>query len=66
MSRLAGVHLSELRFEKAGHLKDGCQSCLNQFNPQKVVNLESVKNRIDNIIFSRCTQRLWKSDFLAN
>ena len=55
MSRLAGVHLSELRFEKAGHLKDGCQSCLNQFNPQKVVNLQSVKNRIDNIIFSRCT-----------
>ena len=48
MSRLAGAHPSQVRFEKAGHLKDGCQSCLNQFSHQKVVNLQSIKNRIDN------------------
>ena len=62
--RLAAVHLSELRFGKFSHLwfgklgrlKDGSQSCLTQSNPQESVNLQSFKNRIHDLVFSRYTQ----------
>ena len=40
MSILAAVCLSELRFGKFGHLKDGSQGCLVHFNPQESVNLQ--------------------------
>ena len=43
-------------FEKFGHLKDGSQSCLAQSDPQESVNLQSIKNRIHKMIFSRYTQ----------
>ena len=45
MSRLAAVYLSELRFENFGHLKGVFQTCPAQSNPQKSVNLQSIKNR---------------------
>ena len=51
MSRLAAVHLSELRFGKFGHLKDGSQSCLAQSDPQESENLKSIKNRTHIKIF---------------
>ena len=53
MSTLAAVYLSELRFGKVGHLKDGSQSCLVQLIPQETVNLQSIKNKIHDMIFSR-------------
>ena len=56
MSRLAAVHLSELKFGKFGHLKDGSQRCLVQSNPQESANLQSIKNRIHNMVFSRYVQ----------
>ena len=56
MSRLAAVHLSELRFGEFGHLEDDSQSCLACSNPQESVNVQSIKNRIHNIIFSCYTQ----------
>ena len=56
MSRLAGVHLSALKFGKFGHLKDGFQSCLAQSNPQGSVNLQPIKNRIHNSVFSHYSQ----------
>ena len=34
ISRLAAVHLSELRFGKFGHVKNDSQSCLAQSDPQ--------------------------------
>ena len=43
-------------FEKFGHLKDGPQSCLAQSDLQESVNLQSIKNRIHKMIFSRYTQ----------
>ena len=46
ISKLAAVPLSELRFGRFGHLKVDTQSCLAQFNHQKFVNLQSIKNRI--------------------
>ena len=56
MSTLAAVYLSELRFGKVGHLKDGSQSCLVQLIPQETVNLQSIKNKIHDMIFSRYSQ----------
>ena len=56
MSRLAAVHLFELSFENFGHLKDGSQSFLTQSNPQESVNLQSIKNRIHNMNFSRYSE----------
>ena len=56
MSRLADVHLSELCFGKFGHSKDGSQSCLAQSDPQESLNLQSIKNRIHSMIFSRYAQ----------
>ena len=56
MSRLAGAHLSELNFGKFGHLKDVSLRCLVQSYPQKSVNLQSIKNRINKMIFSRYAQ----------
>ena len=53
MSRLAGAHLSELNFGKFGHLKDVSLRCLVRSYPQKSVNLQSIKNRINKMIFSR-------------
>ena len=41
---------------KFGHLKDGPQSCLAQSDPQESVNLQSIKNRIHNMTFSRYAQ----------
>ena len=58
MSRLAAAHLSELRFEKFGHLKDGSQNCRAQSNSQEPVNLQLIKNRIHIMIFSRYIQDL--------
>ena len=56
MSRLAAVHLPGLRFGNFGHFNDGFQSCLVQSNPQESVKLQSVKNRINSMIFSRYAQ----------
>ena len=56
MSRLAAVHLSELRFENFGYLKVSSQRCLAQSDLQESVNLQSIKNRIHSIIFSRYAQ----------
>ena len=61
MSRLAAFHLSELRFGKFGRLKDGSYSCLAQFNPRESENLQSIKNRIHNMIFSHYAQEPWNS-----
>ena len=52
MSILAAVHLTELRLGKFDHLKDGSQSCLAQSDLQESVNLQVIKNRIHNMIFS--------------
>ena len=56
MSRLAAVHLPQLRFGEFGHLKDSSQCCLTQSDSQESVNLQSVKSRIHNMIFSRSAQ----------
>ena len=56
MSRLAAAHLSQLRFGKFVHLKDGSENCLAQYNPQESVNMQSIKSRIHNMIFSRYTK----------
>ena len=56
MSRLATVHLFELRFGKFGHLKNGFHSCLVQSDPHESVNLQSIKNTIQNMVFSRYAQ----------
>ena len=56
MSRFAAVHLYELRFGKFGHLKNVSQSFLAQSNLQEPANLQSIKNRIHNIIFSHYAQ----------
>ena len=56
MSILASVHLSELMFEKFGHLKDVSQSFLAQSNPQESANIQSIKNIIHNMIFSHYSQ----------
>ena len=56
MSRLEVVHLPELRFANFGHLNDGFQSCLVQSNPQESVKLQSIKNRINSMIFSSYAQ----------
>ena len=56
MSRLATLYLPELNLEKFDQLKDGSHSCLTQSNPQESVNLQSIKNRIHNMIFSHCVQ----------
>ena len=52
ISSYPAAHLSELRFGKFGHLKDGSHSFLPQSNPQESVNLQSIKNRIHNMNFS--------------
>ena len=54
--RLTALHLSELRFGKVDHLKDGSQSCLAQSNPQESVNLQRIKNKIHIMIFSHYAQ----------
>ena len=59
ISRLAALHLSELRFGKVGYLKDGSQSCLAQSNPQEPVNLQRIKNRIHIMVFSHYAQESW-------
>ena len=51
MSRVAAVHLSELRFGKLGHMKDGSQTCLVECNSQKSVNLQLIKNTIYSMIY---------------
>ena len=56
MSRLAAVHLSELKFGKFGYLKDGFQSCLAHSNPQESIQLQSIKNRIHSMILSHYSQ----------
>ena len=56
MSRLAGFHLSELRFGKFGRLKDGSYSCLAQLNPHESENLQSIKNTTHNMIFGHYAQ----------
>ena len=56
MSRLAAAHLSQLRFGKFVHLKDGSENCLAQYNPQESVNMQSIKSRIHDMIFSRYTK----------
>ena len=56
MSRLEAVHVSELRFGKFGHFKDVSQSFLAQSNLQESANLQSIKNRIHNMIFSHYSQ----------
>ena len=50
-------------FGKFGHLKDDSQSCLTSRvrkesvkKPQESVNLQLIKNKIDNMIFSRYAQ----------
>ena len=53
MTRLAAVHLSELKF---GHLKNAFQTCLAKSDLQKPVNLQSIKNKVDSMIFSRYAQ----------
>ena len=54
MTRLAAVHLSELKF---GHLKNAFQTCLAKSDlQQKPVNLQSIKNKVDSMIFSRYAQ----------
>ena len=53
MFRLEAVHLSGLRSGKHVHLKDGSQSCLARSDLQGYVNLQSIKNKIHNMIFSR-------------
>ena len=47
MFRLAAVYRSELRF---GPVRHSCHSCLALSDTQKSVNLQSVKNRIPNMI----------------
>ena len=54
--RLAAVHLSELKFGKLSHLKDSFQSCLAHSDSQESVNLQSIKNKIHKMIFSRYVQ----------
>ena len=67
MSILAAVHLTELRFGKFDHLKDGSQSCLAQSDLQESVNLQVIKNRIHNMIFSLyAREKTRKFDFLAS
>ena len=44
MSRLAAVHLSELRLGKFGYLKVDSQSYLSQSDPQESINLQSVNS----------------------
>ena len=39
MSRLAAVYISELRFGKFSHLKDGFPSCVTQSDPQDFGNV---------------------------
>ena len=56
MSKLAAVHPSELRLGRFRHFKYGCQSSLAQSDPQESSNLQAIKNRIHNIIFSLCVQ----------
>ena len=53
MTRLAAASLSELKF---GHLKNAFQTCLAKSDLQKPVNLQSIKNKVDSMIFSRYAQ----------
>ena len=48
----AGISLPELRFRKFGHLKNGSQRFLFESDPEESVNLISIKNRIQSMIFS--------------
>ena len=52
MFRLAAVYLSELRFGEFGYFKDGSQSCLARSDRQVLVTLQSIKNRVHNVIIS--------------
>ena len=56
MSRLAAVHLSERRFGEFGRLKDSSQGFLVCSDPQEPVNLQSIKSRVHNMIFSHYAQ----------
>ena len=53
MSRMAAFYLPELRLGEICHLKDVSQSCLAQSDPQEPANLQSIEDRIHNMIFSR-------------
>ena len=56
MSKLAAIHPSELTLGKFRHFKYGYQASLAQSDPQESANLQVIKNRIHNIIFSLCVQ----------
>ena len=55
MSKLATVHMCELRFGNFGQLKRGSQCCLTQSNNQESPNLQSIKNKVHIMIFSHYT-----------
>ena len=52
MFRLAAVYLSELRVGEFCYFKDDSQSCLARSDRQVLITLQSIKNRIHNMIIS--------------
>ena len=56
MFRLVAVYRSELRFEEFGHLKNGSYNCLAWSDSQESGILQSIKNRIHNMIISLYAQ----------
>ena len=56
MFRLVAVYRSELRFGEFGHLKNGSYNCLAWSDPQEPGILQSIKNRIHNMIISLYAQ----------
>ena len=56
MFRLVAAYWSLLRTGEFGHLKSGSHSCLAWSDPQESVNLQSIKNRIHNMIVTPYAQ----------
>ena len=56
MFRLVAVYRSELRFGEFGHLKNDSYNCLAWSDPQESGILQSIKNRIHNMIISLYAQ----------
>ena len=56
MFRLVAAYRSLLRIGEFGHLKSGSHSCLAWSDPQESVNLQSIKNRIHNMIINHYAQ----------
>ena len=56
MFRLAAVDRSEQRFGELGHLKNDSHNFLARSDPQASVDLQSIKNRIHDMIISLYAQ----------